>query len=355
MFYAYPSIDQFRTVVKSVAQKAAFVGKDEAGEPIYDGTRPKPTVVFSGTVKVHGTNAGITMTKDGQIVAQSRTKALIAPEDNAGFRAFVDALPRQAILDMFFALAEEAVKAEVPGIQRLEGDTDGFYADIPLTIYGEWAGKGIQKGVAVSEVERFFYVFGAKAGDTWLPIDSIPENETLRIFNARKFPTWTLTVDFNDAVQMAEAQNAMGKITEAVENECPVGKRFGVTGIGEGVVWVAAGGGIFKVKGEKHSVSKVTTLASADVEKVKGVQEFVDKVVTSARVDQAISILELEGKVIDQTKTGDIVRWVVGDVKKEEADTMAASGLTEKDVNSAVGAAARKLFFAKLDERAKAA
>ena len=50
----------------------------------------------------------------------------------------------------------------------------------------------------------------------------------------------------------------MIEITEAVENECPVGKHFGVSGVGEGVVWTCVSEGWndsgtwFKVKGEAH-------------------------------------------------------------------------------------------------------
>lgn len=50
----YPSIEQWRNVVSKVSQRTAYVGKDENGNPIYDGTRKKPTIQFVKTVKIHG-------------------------------------------------------------------------------------------------------------------------------------------------------------------------------------------------------------------------------------------------------------------------------------------------------------
>jgi hypothetical protein len=64
-------------------------------------------------------------------------------------------------------------------------------------------------------------------------------------------------------------QNTLSELTMAVEEECPVAKAFGFSGVG--IVWsVNVNGTIhrFKVKGELHSSSKVKTLASVDVEKL---------------------------------------------------------------------------------------
>lgn len=55
----YPSIEQFRNVIKTVRFNHDFQGKDENGNPIYQHKENYPTLKFQGTVKLHGTNAAI--------------------------------------------------------------------------------------------------------------------------------------------------------------------------------------------------------------------------------------------------------------------------------------------------------
>jgi len=43
--------------------------------------------------------------------------------------------------------------------------------------------------------------------------------------------------------------------------------------------------------------------------------------------------------------TGDYLRWVVGDILKEELSTMMASGIEPKDVNGAISKKAREFFM----------
>lgn len=256
MFHPFPSIDQFRNVIRGVGLKATYVGRDEAGDPIYDGTRPKPTLTFRGTVKVHGTNAAIVITPDGAggltVGAQSRSQELVAPADNAGFRAWVEATITPDLARDLYHQARATEGTEV------------------VVVYGEWAGKGIQAGVAVNALEKFFYVFAVKVitrvtevtdERSWIDIGHTPvtrfHSPSHRIFNATHFQTHTLEIDFSAPEQ---AQNQLVALTEAVEAKCPVGAAFGVEGVGEGVVWECVTPGYeglrFKVKGEKHSVSR---------------------------------------------------------------------------------------------------
>lgn len=50
----WPSIEQFRNVVKNVQHRAAYLGLDAEGNPMFDKTRKNPTLTFRGTVKLHG-------------------------------------------------------------------------------------------------------------------------------------------------------------------------------------------------------------------------------------------------------------------------------------------------------------
>ncbi len=53
MTIKYPSIDQFKTVIKAVAQDTRYAGRDENDHPIYN-QDPLPTLDFIGTCKIHG-------------------------------------------------------------------------------------------------------------------------------------------------------------------------------------------------------------------------------------------------------------------------------------------------------------
>jgi len=66
----YPSIDQYRNLIKSV-------------EKYYEGVSPK--LLMSGTVKVHGTNSSVVIRPDGSQYAQSRNNVITIENDNCGF------------------------------------------------------------------------------------------------------------------------------------------------------------------------------------------------------------------------------------------------------------------------------
>jgi len=318
----YPSIEQFRNIVRAVRTNHDYKGKDETGAAIYRHDSPYPTIEFTGTVKLHGTNAAIVKYKD-RIEFQSRERVLSLIQDNAGF-----------MLTMMN--------------QNLDPLFEGIDFNDHIAIFGEWCGQGIQKGVGISELPKRFVIFGCEVDGEWRQyhrVVAIPPN----VYNIISYQTWGIEIDFNNPEL---AQNELVRITEEVEKECPVAKSFGVSGIGEGVVWKSKNQEyIFKVKGEKHSVSKVKTLASVDVEMVNGINEFVEKVVTENRLEQGFGVLCNRDNIIpDQTNTGEFLKWMVTDVLKEEQDTIVQNQLEVKKVGAAVSKKAREWYFKKLDE-----
>ena len=52
--HKFPSIEQFRSVVKYVRQRSHLDGLDENNEPIYNSTKKAPKLMFHGTTKLHG-------------------------------------------------------------------------------------------------------------------------------------------------------------------------------------------------------------------------------------------------------------------------------------------------------------
>ena len=320
----YNSIEQFRNVIRKVKENHDYQGKNELGEAIYSHLSDYPTLKFKGTVKVHGTNAGIVLHKNGQIDFQSRERVLSLEQDNAGF-----------MLSMMGKNLEFLFK-------------DVEFEDY-IAVYGEWCGGNIQKGVAINGLPKMFIIFGYKVDEAWTEIPysvarKIIENNINGIYHIEQFPKYYIDIDFNNPEL---SQNKLIDLTISVEDECPVGKYFGISGIGEGIVWTSVDNEDFKFKskGEKHSASKVKTLNAVDVESLEGLKEFVDLAVTENRLEQGLQYLTEMGFSLDQTSTGQFLGWVVKDVIKEETDTIVSNQFDVKRVKSSVSNKARLWFL----------
>lgn len=332
---SYPKIQQFRNVVANINREITFTGLDEEGNAVYDHSIKKPVLEFRGTVKLHGTNSSVCFNKEEGLWVQSRQNILTVEKDNYGFAFFVE-----SNWDKFMALLVSVI------------DDNNIEEDKTVSIYGEWAGKGIQKSVGISSIDKSFFIFGVKISNPkdenfnsyWVDSSGL-RSEDNRIFNVDDYKTFSVNVDFN-LPQLS--QNEFAEITEQVEKECPISKAFGIdNGLGEGVVWATKYKDVvhrFKVKGEKHSVSKVKKLASVDVEKLKSIQEFVEYAVTKNRFNQALETT-FGKEDLDIKKMGDLIRWVIGDITSEEIDTMSKNNLEPKDVNKYISTKTREMFF----------
>lgn len=333
--YPFPSINQFRNVVQHVRRQAAFLGLDEQGEAIFNPAPVYPKLSFTGTVKLHGTNAAIVFDERGYTF-QSRERVLTREADNAGFMAHMEQwlLP---VSMMFQKIAD------------LNNHND--VAISTIVVYGEWCGGNIQKGVAITGLPKMFVIFAVKINDQWVetPNVSCPEAS---IYSTKQHTNFNIDIDFEHP---EEAQNQLAKLTEAVEACCPVGLAHGIEGVGEGIVWRCNSNPSseywFKVKGEKHSASKVKTLASVDVEAVEQINDFVKMTVTEARLEQGLhNLINEQLKPFAMTSMGDFIRWVHQDVLKEEADTLQASGIDYKKLGGPIALAAKRWFTNKLNQ-----
>jgi hypothetical protein len=338
-----PSIEQFRNVIANINRQFNFVGLDENGEAIYNYTKIKPTLTFKGTVKLHGTNAAVCYNSEGGLWAQSKENVITPEADNMGFAFFV-----------------HSIEAEFRKLIGAIVATTGIdIKDNIISIFGEWAGGSIQKTVALNNLPKSFFIFGVKISPIvdkndeaaikanpayWVDHTYLRSPEQ-RIFNISDYPTWEMDINFNEPEMV---QNKLSDLTLAVEEECPVGKAFGFSGIGEGIVWACEFKGVvhrFKVKGIKHSASKVKTLAAVDVEKITGIKEFVEYAVTESRFNQALEKVFLNGEPVDIKKLGNIIKWVIDDVIKEEMDTMVKNNLEPKDIGKYISTKVREMFF----------
>jgi hypothetical protein len=334
----YPKTNQFRDVISAINRKVTFVGLDENGEAIYDDTIPKPVITFKGTVKLHGSNASVCYNSKDGIWIQSRNEYSTLSENNtflSNFGQFVFANENS-----FITLFEEISLFN----KRIN------LSKYTITIYGEWAGKGIQKNVAIAQLEKAFYIFAIKISDINNEEVSFfvsPEGYSMpevAIYNVHDFQTYSIDIDFN---MPGLAQNQLIAITNEVEKECPIAKSLGVSGTGEGVVWTAEYKNafyMFKVKGEKHSVTNVKKLAAIDVEKLKSIQAFIEYAVTENRFKQACENV-IPDNVLDRKYLGELIKWTIKDVTEEEADTMQKNGLVLKDVNKYIAEKVKLMLF----------
>jgi hypothetical protein len=324
----FPSIEQFRHVITDITRRYTFAGLDQNGEPLYDETKKLPAIEFIGTVKLHGTNAGICFNNVDGHWFQSRESIISVGNDNYGFSSFCE-----QNIDSFNTLFSKISERHKIDLTKNT-----------ISIFGEWCGKGIQKNVGVANLPKSFFVFGVLVSPMDDPENKIRDNEK-HIYNINDFGVYHIFIDFNNPQSQS---GELAELTIKVEEECPVAKALGVEGIGEGIVWSAVYDKKvyrFKTKGEKHSSSKGKTIAPVDTERVNNIAEFVEYAVTESRFNQAIDNVFPNKAPVDIKKLGDVIKWVLSDIVKEESDTMEKNGLVQKDIAKAVSDAARKMFF----------
>lgn len=325
-----PSIVQFKQIIREIKEDIKANTPD--GDPFI-----MPITNVLGTVKLHGTNAGVTFCND-EIYAQSKINVITIDNDNAGFARFVK--ERE---DIFREIIESC-----PYYKK--GTT--------ITLLGEWAGRGIQQGVGVSQLEKSFYIFGIKVGIDehsryFSTGNKIPnEYNSKGIYDIQQFGTCNVLIDFNDPMM---SYNQMKEIALCIEEECPVAKHFGISGIGEGIVFHFVHNNktyLFKMKGEKHAgKSKVKKMKIVDEEKLKHIKETLVHVLPEWRLEQMYqeTFDTINGGLGDIKKTGEFIKNVIGDIIKEESEYVAEQGLTFKEINSKIADVSRTWFMEKLN------
>ena len=306
----YPKIGQFRNALKAMS-------KCNITE-----------IELIGTVKLHGTNAAVVFDK-GDIYFQSRNRVLTPEDDNAGF---VAAMTSGGFLQKSL--------------------------DRTTVVYGEWCGGNIQKGVGICELPKTFVIFDITVDGAYLSVDEVAVfgTEGGIVDNIYNYKTFEHTLNSNTQL---ESQATLSKLTLEVEEECPVAKARGVSGIGEGIVWKPADPLLrqntdlcFKTKGSKHSKSKVKTIAAPTPERIakdNAIAGFIEYAVTQERLDQGIANLEEMGMELDRTSTGAYLSYVINDIWEEELDVIEENRITRKDLNGRMSKSIRVWYFNKVD------
>ena len=341
---SYPSTEQFASLIGNINRTYNFEGLDENGKAIYDPSKPKPVLDFVGTVKLHGTAFYVCYNDANGIWFQSRENVITPTKDNAGSAIFGE-MNKDALMEI---------------IEQVY-DTHNLGRELTVMICSEWAGKGVQKNVGISNIPKAMFIYGIKivhdGNDDFVNyyIDYAGyRNVEKRIFNMLDFKTYNITVDFN---MPQLVQNHILELVLEVENECPVAKELigtiepDMSMIGEGIVFSRIVNGtrqMFKAKGERHAgASKVKTIRKVDDAKLNLVLDFVDKITPEWRLEQMLdkTFDLMNGGHIERSKMGDYIKAVMADIIKEEMLTFQEAGLEMKDVSKYAAEEIKKYFF----------
>jgi len=277
---------------------------------------PLPTVAYRGKIKLHGVNMGV----------QRHHKATFAQS-------------RGGLLEL--------PSGDLKGFARWVKNNEDWWSQVPadITVFGEWCGPGVQKKAAISlHAAKVFAVFALQVGygedaeiiydpaiiAKYVP-DTHPEVFVLPWFGAE------VVLDYADKESFVERVTELNEVILAIEAEDPwVKKVFGISGIGEGMVFYPVGDHassnaerlgrtIFKAKGVKHSKVSTREPIELDPEVVASVEGFVAHMVTDNRLEQALD--EACGGEAHMRHTKAFLDWLTSDVEKEGEFELEKAGL----------------------------
>lgn len=346
-FVKFPSIESFDHIVRAYQCFCAADAETPLIWPFpgYTGPTPRGTMKYRGKIKLHGTNAGITV-HDGLYIAQRRegiTTVGDCSKGNYGFAQWVEDHK-----DYWTTFAR---------VRR--------HCNAPITIFGEWCGPGVVKGkgTAISMLDhKIFAIFAVQVGERMV-VDPTEINIILNIAplhadtpmpSTMHILPWSCDeffVDLNDRKMLEGTTKNLNTVMEFLEPTDPwVRDTFDVIGTAEGTVYyplmegtcyVEAMRYAFKVKGEKHRVTKTKESVQIDPEVAASIDDFVNMTVTEARLEQGATAVGINIKNIKE-----FLAWIAADIQKENQDELDASDLEWGQVASKVAAAARAWYVA---------
>lgn len=300
----------------------------------------KSKVTYRAKIKLHGQNAGIKVTPDGQVIAMSRERVITPEDDCNGFAKWVD---------------EHKDKLRLLALPNID-----------TVINGEWCGSGIQRGVAICQVpHKIFAIFSLRSVlcDTKQDIEFISKPSILsHTPYAHILPWHKEEIDIDWSLPAEELQPIADRINEWVKEveECDpwVKSIFNVEGIGEGLVFYPVsthhnsyksfGDLSFKAKGEAHKTIAHTKPVQIDPAVAANVEAFAEMVVTDARLEQGARVVAGGELDFDQKFVGPFLKWIGTDVAKETQAELDASMLDSKLVAKACGDRARKWYVSNM-------
>lgn len=346
MYLDFPSIQTFDGVI---GRKLWQLENEPITAPSEFSLRPK--------IKLHGTNIGVGIGPDGTWV-QSRSMLLGPDNDHHHAHASLDGFSKRLLE------------------QNKESVDDG----LRITIYGEWAGTGVAKKDAVTQIGKnvFFPFAVAIIPPDYVETDDVRKNRS-QITVVTDPNTIKAIIGFEDDLvvvlpwagksvtffpgDLSRTASALDEVNQAAEDigivDPFIKELFGVEGPGEGLVFVPEAGPqnpitledysntAFKAKAERHRVKKSAKAANAKTEIPQDVQDFVDVFATENRMEQMFN--EKVGGVLERRLTGDFVQALIADVMKESQTERGSLDVNEKVLKNMLGHRAKTWYLAKCE------
>lgn len=297
-------------------------------------------VAYRFKTKIHGTSAGIQIHPDGTLICQSRNKILTEQWDNVGFFKWV--MEKQ---DYWKSLK----------------------SDIPIIIFGEFAGKGINSGCSIHQVEKkIFCIFAIEyQNENGKILDTGPSSIEFKVKPNKEdifvlpFMDEECTLDYTDPEILKEQAEKLNTLCDKVEKCDPfVIETFGISGTGEGFVAYPVINNsyminkldfselVFKCKGSLHKVINNKKSVQINPEIIKSFEDFSNLFLTDNRLNQII------GNILNFSKkdTGIFIQSVLNDVKKESVLELEESNLLwNDDLKTYLSSNIRKWFLNKCE------
>ncbi len=283
---------------------------------------------YTGTIKLHGTNAAIVKHPDSSITVQTRNRIISSTDDNMGFCSdfLYENLPD---LNELITVVENAFANDVANSKHNT-----------VAVFGEFCGGSIQQRVALKDLPRMFVVFAVQINGIWMDMKKFnhPLFPDRNIYNIQSFKTYHATINCRDP---SLSIGDLSKVTDEVDLVCPFALQLQVSGCGEGIVWSCDSNPTldlyFKTKGKSHC----STESGYDLKKAAGLHELVTSVITPSRLQQAICET-FTNQSKEKNKCKAVINWLYADVIKEESDVIVASGLKQQDVKNAITSQGQK-------------
>ena len=349
----FGSISQFGSIPKRVTRHIRYIGEDDNGDAMFDNAITLPVIKVVGSEKIHGANAAVCYSETDGFWIQSRQRIITFENDSYGCAAWATK-HKETWMNIIHELAK-------------------FYNvnlnENVISVYFEWCGGSVQKNSAVTGLDKRAMIFQhfkvsplvplepddpLYTVSSWRSTNNIDDTKS-NIFNIMNFPYDTFEVDFEHPKL---SHNAMLKRVSDLEANSLVGKQFGKEGnIGEGIVCTFMIGDKlfrFKLKGEKHSSTKVKTLNPLDEAKERDKIEFANYACSASRLEQAWDATFARGSSNERSPsikaTGDFIRTVIKDIIKEEQDIILEKNLNAKECNGIISKISRRWFMKQLEE-----
>jgi hypothetical protein len=241
------------------------------------------------SVKIHGTNAAIGI-NGKEVWAQSRSRIITPSDDNMGFARWVEG-HKEWLLERY----------------EYAGLTDD------ILIFGEFAGKGIQQKVGVSNLEKFFYIFPNQ------DFTHACFYNTQKRFYPHMIVKANLDTDENRLITMNDKFNFL---RDEIDQKCPFYELLtGLTGVGEGfVVYNDANVPLFKVKGDSHQVKNSSTPRVPVNPALEIAIQNQIAFGTAERLNQVYLSLSGGNRLLELSEIKTFIQAVIADIESEEGE-----------------------------------